>query len=196
MKASWFTALALASMALAMPQDVPPLPPLRGDVASLKDTMKFIQDKLPGKVKYIAYGHDNVTGANDGIKRSFELSNASADTSRCYIGFHCRFDNWRDITDKDDSIDLRLVREIVLMQMDTVLQQATAKDGHPEWSARADPPVSLVVVTSGDPSNSIEFNFYDETLYARVQGPTTRRGVMRRQEPGALLTPSKGETRS
>jgi hypothetical protein len=170
MKALWITTLALASIGRVVAQDVPPPPPMRGDAASLKDTLKFIQDKLPGKVNYIVYPHDNVAGTDPPpAKRSFELSNVSADASRCYIGFHSRFDNGKNtnnIVDKDSEIFLKQVREIVLMQMDQEVQQATAKAGHPELSFKVDPPVFLVVVKSEH--HSMMFNFYDGTLSDRV----------------------------
>jgi hypothetical protein len=166
-KAVW--SMALISMGWATAQDVPPLPPMRGDAASLKDTMKFIQDKLPARVNYIVYGHDNVAGTDlTSLKRSFELNNVSADASRCSIGFHERFDNGKNnLIDRDGEISLKQVREIVIMQMDTIVQQSNAKAGHPEYSVKIDPPVSLVVVKS-EPNHSMMFNFYDETLADRL----------------------------
>jgi hypothetical protein len=40
----------------------PAIAPLRGDAASLTDTMKFIQEKPPCTVNYMVYLHDNVAG--------------------------------------------------------------------------------------------------------------------------------------
>jgi hypothetical protein len=167
-KAFWITTLGLAWMVWAIAQDVPPPPPLRGDAASLEDTMKFLQNKLPGKVNYVVYLHDNVAGADlPPIKRSFELSNVSADARGCSIRFHSRFDYGKstDIRDMDDEILLRQVREIVLGQMDQVVQQAAAKSGHPERSAKIDPPIFLVRVRW---VHGMMFNFYEETLADRV----------------------------
>jgi hypothetical protein len=51
MKAILFAPLlVLASMRLGKAQDIPPLPPLRGDAANLTDTMKFIQEKIENHV--------------------------------------------------------------------------------------------------------------------------------------------------
>jgi hypothetical protein len=169
MRASWIATLAMASMGLTIAQEVPPLSPLRGDAASLKDTMKFIQDKLPGRVNYIVYGHDNVAGSDSTpVRRSFAIDNVAADASRCYISFHSRFDNGKNsVVDRDGDLVLKQVREIALMQMDQVVQQADAKAGHPELSVKIDPPIFLVVVRS-DPDHRLMLNFYDETLSDRV----------------------------
>jgi hypothetical protein len=168
LRAFWITTLALASMVCANAQDVPPLPPLRGDAASLPDTMRFIQNKLPSKVNYMVYSHNNVAGTDlSPDKRIFEVTDVSADTSRCYISFHSRFDNGKTIVDKDGEIFLKQVQEITLTQMDQVVQQADAKIGHPEVSVKVDPTIFLVVVKSV-PNRRWMFNFYDESMSERV----------------------------
>jgi hypothetical protein len=156
--------------AWATAQDVPPPPPLRGDVASLKDTMKFIQDKLPGKVNFIVYSHDNVAGTDlPNIKRGFELSNVSGNPERCHISFHWRIDygNSANVTLKDDEIFLKQVREVTLIPMDQFVQRNKAKAGHPEISIRVDPPVFLIIVTT-EAKPQIGFYFYDEALSDRL----------------------------
>jgi hypothetical protein len=168
MKPFSITMLTLALMECAIAQDVPPPPPLRGDAASLEDTMKFLASRLPSKVNYIVYTHDNVAGTDlPAVKRSFEVSNVSADASSCSIRFHSRFDYGKstDIRDMDNEIVLKQVREIVLGQMDQVVQQAVAKGGHPERSVKIDPPIFLVRVRW---DHGMTFNFYDETLSGRV----------------------------
>jgi hypothetical protein len=169
MRAFWIIpTLALASTGWATAQDVPPPPPMRGEAASLEDTMKFLQDKLPGKVNYMVYIHDNATGVDKSGKRSFELSNVAADAGHCSVSFHERFVNGTNhVVDGDGALSLKQVREIALMQMDQSIQRATAKDGHPELDIRTDPPVFLVVVRS-EPNHSITFDFYDEALSDRV----------------------------
>jgi hypothetical protein len=166
-RAFLITTLVLASTGFAKAQDIPPLPPLRGDAANLTDTMKFIQDKLPSKVNYMVYGHDNITGSDGSIRRSFVLTEVSADAGRCYIGFHSRFDNGKTITEKAGELLLKQVQEVSLMQMDTGIQRADAKAGHPERSIKVDPPIAVVVVRSA-PNHSMAFNFYDESLAERV----------------------------
>lgn len=171
MKTPTITVIALALMGWATAQDVPPLPPLRGDAASLKDTMKFIQDKLPGKVNYVVYAHDNVTGADGLAKRSMEVSEVSVDADRCHIGFHWRFDNGKNtgIVERDDGVFLKSVQEITLSQWDQLIEQGNAKAGHPEVSVKVDPAVFLVRVRSPhERSGEFIFNFYDEALADRV----------------------------
>jgi hypothetical protein len=168
MKAFWITTLALASMGWAIAQDVPPPPPMRGDAASLQGTMKFIQDKLPGKVNSVLYRHNNISGTDENpIKESFELSNVSADASRCYITFHTRYSNADKVFDSDGELFLKQVREVVPTQLETVLQRNAAKGGHPEVSFKVDPAI-FVVMLKGESKNNKMFRFYDDTLADRV----------------------------
>jgi hypothetical protein len=166
--AVWITTIVLASVGCAAAQDIPPLAPLRGDAASLKDTLKFVQEKLPGKVSYIIYPHDNVAGTDlTPIKRSFKLSDVSVDADRCSISFHGQFDKGGDSAyiDKDSDLSLKEVKEITSPQLEQVIQLGNAKAGHPEVAVRVDPAIFVVVVKS---NRSTMFNFFDETLADRV----------------------------
>jgi len=49
MNAFWIAPLLVLASTVTNAQEIPPLAPLRGDAASLVDTMKFIQEKLPGR---------------------------------------------------------------------------------------------------------------------------------------------------
>ena len=181
MKTLWIT-MTLAFIGGATAQDIPPLAPLRGDAATLKDTMKFIQGKLGGTVNYMTYAHDNVAGTDSApVKRRYQLGNVSADPGRCYISFHGRFDDdwgsvvsdvnyggkYAHIPDRDGELFLKQIREVTLTQLEQVMQLAEAKIGHPEISVKVDPPIFLVVVRS-EPNRSMMFNFYDDTLADRV----------------------------
>jgi hypothetical protein len=169
MKVFWTVPLALASMAPALAQEPPAPPPLRGDAASLRDTMKFIQDKLSGKVNYILYWHDNVAGT-DGtpVKLSTEVFNVSADAGRCRIDDHWRLIvNGETKRDEDGWVELKQVREVRVASRDQIQQQAAAKAGHPERTARVDPPIFVVILKRSDEKPSV-FDFYDETLANRV----------------------------
>lgn len=86
----WITTLVLASMGWAIAQEAPPSALLSAEAASLEYTMKFIQDKLPSKVDYIIYRHDNATGADQSAKYSFEVRHVSADAAGCRIDLHWR----------------------------------------------------------------------------------------------------------
>jgi hypothetical protein len=168
MNALWITTMILASVGCAVGQDVPPPPPMRGDAATLKDTMKFIQDKLPGKVNYILYRHDNIAGTDlPALKQSFELSNVSADAGRCSISGHLRFDNGQNVVDIDSVILLKEFREITLAQLELVIQREDAKAGRPERSVKVDPPIFTVVGIKHNGDQG-QLNFYDETLADRV----------------------------
>jgi hypothetical protein len=163
----WITTLALVSMSLAIAQDVPPPPPMRGEAASLKDTMRFLQDKLPGKVNYMMYRHDNITGADVRAKFTFEVWNVSADADQCGIDDHWRITlNEKIKPDEDALVNLKQVREVVVISLDQADQQAAAKNGHPEWSFKIDPPI-FSVRAKRDGGQSA-FDFYDETLANRV----------------------------
>jgi hypothetical protein len=166
--AAWITTMALASVVCATPQDIPPLAPLRGDAATLKDTLKFVQEKLPGKVSYIIYPHDNVAGSDlTPIKRSFKLSDVSVDADHCSISFHGQFDKGGDSAyiDKDSDLSLKEVKEITSTQLEQVIQLGNAKAGHPEIGVKVDPAIFVVVVKS---NRSTMFNFFDENLADRV----------------------------
>jgi hypothetical protein len=163
------TALVLAAALMA--QDAPPQQEApQADGPTLKDTMKFIQEKLAGRVNYVVYGHDNITNSDSTpLKRSFLLNNVVADASRCSIGFHSMFDNGKggNIIEKDDEIFLKWeVKEIATRSMDEVLQQGNAKSDHPELSVKVDPPIFVVAVKREN--HSMMFNFYEQALSERV----------------------------
>jgi len=90
MEAFRIAMLALASMGCAVAQDVPPPPKPADEGPSLEATMKFLQDKLPGKANFIVYAHDNVAGTDWTVSESVETSNVSADASRCRVDVHYR----------------------------------------------------------------------------------------------------------
>ena len=167
MKAFWIPTLALASTGWAIAQDVPPPPPMRGDAASLEDTMKFLAGKLPGRVNFMVYQHDSITGTDLTYKETSEKSNLFADAGSCKIGYHSvRIVDGATTFDKDVSILLKQVQGIVLMPNDQMNQRAAAKANLPEWSYKVDPPIFELLVKI---SNSwVRFEFYDDTLADRV----------------------------
>jgi hypothetical protein len=173
MKTFWITSLLLAST-VANAQDIPPLAPLRGDAANLMDTMKFIEEKLPGTVNVMYYTHNSITGV-DGfpMKYSFALTQVAAYPNRCDIAFHSNIDvgDTPESTrgaEKDIDIPLKQVQEISLGQRESVFNLARAKAGHPEQTVKIDPPVAVVVIKSAPGFSGWMFNFYDDTLAERV----------------------------
>ena len=92
-------------MGWAIPQDIPPLSPMRGDAATLGDTMKFLAGKLPGKVNFMVYVHDNITGKDGTHKESSEKRNLFADEGSCKIGYHTlRIVDGATTVDEDPSV--------------------------------------------------------------------------------------------
>jgi hypothetical protein len=157
----------LLGCSIVIAQEVPPLPPLRGDAASLKDTMKFLEGKLPGKVNYVVYTHNNEKNIDSSVKRSFELSDVTANSDRCSISFHYHFENGPVTLNKDEEVPLKEVGTVTLKQMEQHVQQQVARIGHPEVSVRTEPQIYLVVV-SWEPKHNMMFNFYDDALADRV----------------------------
>lgn len=167
MKAFRITTLVLASMGSAIAQEVPPPPPMRGDAASLPDTMKFIQDKFPGKVNFMVYVHDNLTGKDGTHKETSEKSNLLADADNCRMGYHTlRIVDGVTTVDQDVSILLKQVQEIVLMSNDQMKQRAAAKSNRPELSYKVDPPIFSLIVTGS--KLYVAFDFYDDNLADRA----------------------------
>jgi len=167
MKAFRFAMLALAAMGCAVAQDVPPPPRPKDEGPSLEVTMKFLQEKLPGQVNYIVYFHDDVVGTDCTNKRSQGVSNVAADAGRCHVGYHLRYiREGETLADNDLGIPLKEVQDIVVMPLEQSLKAANAKNGHPEWSSRVDPPVFLLLPKGW--SRGGGFLFDDETLSHRV----------------------------
>lgn len=168
MKAFWITPLLLLASAVAQAQEIPPLPPLRGDVASLTDTLNFIVEKLPVTANFMIYGHNNVTGTDDPpIRASQALTKASSNAGSCSISFHLKFGTGKNTVERDGEIQLKQVQTISFMQWETSSQEANAKAGHPEQTVKVDPAITLVIVKIA-PNQRVTFNFYEESLAERV----------------------------
>ena len=157
--------LALVSVGWAIAQDVPPLEPLRGDAASLSDTMKFLNDKLPSKVNYAMYGHNTITGTDSPVtKKSYELSYVITSASGCSIRFNKQVDGQ---SEQPATLSLKRVQDVVLQQMDQATQQAVAKAGQPEVTVTVTPAI-FQVVAKVDATHGMLVMYYDETLADRV----------------------------
>jgi hypothetical protein len=164
------TTLTLASIGCTtVAQDVPPLPPLRGDAANLKDTMKFIENKLPGVVQYAVYMHDNTSGKDGTVFRMVQLTNVTADPGRCSIKGHMFYDSGGGAKAEhtDFEVILKRVETVTFQQMDQILQQRFAKGGRPQVSVRVEPAI-FVVVLGLESELRAEFTFYEDTLADRV----------------------------
>jgi len=152
----------------AFAQDVPAPPPLRGDAASIKDTLKFLQAKLPSKVNFLLYVHNNVTGGDaKPVQGAIEISRVSSDEGSCLILYHAKSEGPMTV-DAWGKVSLKRVTNVTLMQFDQLLQQNLAKGGHPEAGIKIDPPVYLVLAQISDEDTPGMFPFYDSDLADRV----------------------------
>jgi len=136
-----FMGIALVSALLG--QDATPLrPPPNIEGPTLKDTLNFIQDKLPGRVNYIVYSPNKVSNTDlPPLKLTLMVSNVFADAGRCSISFNMLFDNrnTNSFDEHDVQIGLKDVREVSTTKLDEV--RPNAKADHPEIAITVDPPL-------------------------------------------------------
>lgn len=167
-KAILIAPLFVLASTVVKAQDIPPLAPLRGDAASLADTMKFIQEKLPGTVTFMQYAY-GPGGDGTPNRYSHALTQVAADANRCNITFHTRLDINIGNTpmQSDREILLKQVQDISLGQQETAINLGWAKRGHPEETVKVQPPIALVVIKSA-PGPGWVFYFYDDSLAERV----------------------------
>ena len=129
--------------------------------------MKFLQDKLPGRVNYAMYGHNTITGTDSRVlKKSYELSNVATDADRCSVAFQYRIDDGQTEW-VSSGLPLKRVQDIVIQQLDQATQQEMAKSGHPETTITVSPAIFRVIAKI-DADHGLLVMFYDETLAGRV----------------------------
>ena len=162
--------VALASVGLAIAQDngIPPLPPMKGDAASLQDTLKFLEAKLPGRVNFMIYRHNNTNGSDLSIKHADQTSEVNANADQCKIRFHGQMMDNDKYRNDYYTLNLKQVQHVEVMPDDQVYQRALAKAGHPEFSIRLEPSPFSVQSTGGWEGPKWGFLFYDEALANRV----------------------------
>jgi hypothetical protein len=155
-------------LSIAAAQDVPPPPKPQDDGPSLEVTMKFLQEKLPSKVDYIIFSHDNLNGTDFTNKGSTDMRNVSASAGRCQIDFHLQeTTNGHTDVDVDSYLSLKQVENIEVIAEEQHIKLAQAKLGHPEYSYKVDPPVFTLVATYSV-GDGLRSSFYDESLANRV----------------------------
>jgi len=151
-------------------QDVPPPPKPSDDGPSVADTMKFIEEKVGsiGRVNYISYTHDSITGRDATNKYSVELTNPRANATVCRIDYHWRTTmNEQVLQEKDAWFSLKAVQEVLVKTMEQDAKECRAKTGHPEWTDRVDPPVFVLAIKIKD-SDIVFSDLYDESLTNRI----------------------------
>jgi hypothetical protein len=160
-------------------QDVPP-PPRPADIPppagpangepSLDVTMKFIQDKLGslGKVSFAEPSHNTKTGQDSSTNYDMEIGKVTADRQQCRLSFH-----WKEskngvvAQDADLWFPLRDVRDVTLEPYEHLLDDLSAKAGHPENTAGlGNPPVTILLVNRSGTFNM--FPFVEAELADRV----------------------------
>jgi hypothetical protein len=162
-------AFPLAGLAAAQQAVAPPPRPAASDPL-LSLTMQFIQDKLSrlGVVNYVAYNHDSIDNSNWTNSFSTETTNVTADPATCRIGFHEKRTRDGNVTsDKDFTINLSEMQDVIVMPRAQLLKKVNTKLGHPSYDARIDPPVFMLDIRKSEDTEWY-FYFYDEDLANRV----------------------------
>ncbi len=139
------------------------------DGPNLEVTMKFIQDKLNaiGPVNYVAHMH-NTKGDDWTNQFKVEISKVVADPTACRISFHWKAErDGTSLGDADNSNNLKVVEDIVMLPREQDLNDRAKAAGHPEVNARVDPPVFLLQLRKAK-ETSIVGVFSDEQLVDRV----------------------------
>jgi hypothetical protein len=168
MKNCIFVLPLLLSMLRA--QDVPPPPKPAGSSPSLEVTMKFIEENAgEGKLSYTAFVSDSSqSGVEWNNKFTVEISNLVADASACRISFHWRAQvNGQVSDDSDYKLNLKEVRDIIVLPQGQNQKQVDTRAGHPEWTSRIEP--SLFTLVARRP-RGVEnaFLFSEEEMAGRV----------------------------
>lgn len=151
-------------------QDVPPPPKPADNGPSLEVTMKYIVDNMgPGaSFHLIAYYHDNVAGNDWTHKYQGGTTNIRTSASACRVDYHTRgsIDDQPGY-DQDSWFALKAIKEVTVKPVEAELKERDAKNGHPEWSLRADPPTFLIEIK--DQKNNIDHWYVqDESLGNRI----------------------------
>jgi hypothetical protein len=164
-----YLVFSLAGLAAAQ-QAVAPPPAPAGSGPSLAVTMQFIQDKLShlGVVNYVGYTHDSIDNSSWTNSFSTEDTNVTADPATCRISFHEKRTRDGNVTsDKDFTINLSEMQDVIVMPRDQLLKKVNTNAGHPSWDARIDPPVFILDVRKSEDTEWY-FYFFDEDLANRV----------------------------
>jgi hypothetical protein len=166
-----FVVLSIPLLALTCAaQDVPPPPKPQDNGPSIEVTMRFIQDNAAeGKLTYTAYVSDpSQPGVEWNNQFQVETSNLVADPKACRISYHWFAQvNGKVSYDADYNLELKDVRDMVLLPQDQNQHQIDMRNGHPTWSSRIDPNLFTLVVRRPRGVENV-FLFSDQTMAVRV----------------------------
>jgi hypothetical protein len=164
-------ALISAVGAIHAQQNIPPPPKPPDSGPSLEVTLKFIVDKIgqEGKLTYSATVSDSAQqGPEWTNKFEVELSNPNFDTSACQISYHWRaVQNGNIVDDKDYTLNLRAVQDMVVVSQEENQHQVDARNRHDTWQSRITPPV-FVLVARRPKKVENAFLFSEEDMAHRV----------------------------
>ena len=143
-----FPTLALFALTCAA-QDVPPPPKPADDGPSLEVTMKFIEDKATdeSKLSYTAFVSDATqSGVEWNNQFKAEITHFVADARTCRISFHWRAEmNGKVSDDSDYNLNLKDVRDIIVLPQEQNQHKIDTRNGHPTWNSRIEPNLFTLV---------------------------------------------------
>ena len=162
--------MALGGIHAQQPQPVAPPPNPSEEEPSRDDTIKFIGEKLGalGQIFYAGYVHDNSSGDEITSRYSARVTNVTADAAHGSVDFHWK--EWRDgkiLADHDARIQFKEVEKILVMPREQDIHEKMAAAGHPDRSARVEPPIFVLKVAM---LRGVRHDFYftDEEMADRV----------------------------
>jgi hypothetical protein len=171
MKLRILVALGVTTCRLVSAQDVPPPPKPSGDGPSLETTMKFIEDKVTdeGTLTYTAFVSDSSqAGMEWNNQFKVAITNFVTDAKACRISFHWRAEvKGKMSDDKDYNLNLKEVRDVVVLPQEQNQKQVDTRDGHPAWNSRIEP--NLFTLVARRPKGlENAFLFSEEAMAGRV----------------------------
>ncbi len=152
-------------------QNIPPPPKPPDSGPTLEVTLKFITDKIGDEGK-LAYSTTVTDTAQQGPewtnKFEVELTNAAFDVNACKISYHWHaVQNGNVSDDKDYTLNLREVKDLVVLSQEENQHQVDARNGHDSWRSRLTPPIFVLVAHRPKKVENV-FLFSEEEMANRV----------------------------
>jgi hypothetical protein len=167
----WLLITVCLAASLARAQDVPPPPKPADNGPSLEVTMKFIQDKVTDedKLDYTASVSDSSSSGGEWNNQfKVDISNFVADAKACRISFHWRTEvNGKVSDDNDYNLNLKDVRDMIVLTQEQNLKQIDTHNGHPAWNSQIRPNLFTLVVRRPKGLENA-FLFSEEEMAKRV----------------------------
>lgn len=168
---------ASATPAMSSPQRAPHgLKATSGQSAAARNgpnlavTLEFIRSRLSqqGKINYAGFLHDAADKSDWVNQFSVEATNVTADPAACAINLHWTTAvDGKNAQDRDSSFKFATLESVVLTSMEQDMNQTSAQDGHPTWTARVNPPIWVVTASRSDGTTYV-MDFRDRDLAERI----------------------------